>query len=70
VPFPTQANLARLNKSKTVAEAIALAHRTPIVTVQPYFENGVRRLPEGSGYDHVEIFPPKKDASAAPSPGR
>jgi 8-oxo-dGTP pyrophosphatase MutT (NUDIX family) len=71
VPFPTQANLARLNKSKTVAEALAAARATKITTVQPYFVDGVRRLPEGCGYDHVEILPPKKDAApGAPSPGR
>jgi 8-oxo-dGTP pyrophosphatase MutT (NUDIX family) len=65
VPFPTQANLARLNKSKTVAEALASAIATPITTVQPYFVDGARKLPEGCGYDHVEILPPKKDAAAA-----
>ncbi len=70
VPYPTQANLARLNRSRSVAEAIAAARRSPIVTVRPYLENGVRKLPEGTGYDHVEIMPPKKDAAVAPPSGR
>jgi len=69
IPFPTQANLARLDKLKTVAEAITAARGTPIVTVQPYLENGIRKLPEGCGYDHVEILPPKAPAAAPPSRG-
>lgn len=56
--FPTRMNVARLARSATVAEAIAEARRTPVVTVLPRVEAGpsgpVLKIPAEAGYDVVE----------------
>jgi len=57
--FPTRANLDRLARSRTAAEAIAAARATPVVTIQPVAhdtpEGEVVRIPAGLGYDFIEM---------------
>jgi 8-oxo-dGTP pyrophosphatase MutT (NUDIX family) len=53
--FPTLLNLRRLGESRSVAEAIARAHRQPVVTVLPRMErdgrgNRTLRIPPEAGY--------------------
>jgi len=56
--FPTRMNLAKLGRSRSVADAIAAARAARIVTVLPRVERGasgaVLRIPEEAGYDVVE----------------
>jgi 8-oxo-dGTP pyrophosphatase MutT (NUDIX family) len=56
--FPTRMNLVKLGKSKTAAEAIALAKATPVVTVEPKVEargsEQVLTIPEEAGYGKIE----------------
>jgi 8-oxo-dGTP pyrophosphatase MutT (NUDIX family) len=56
--FPTRMNLAKLGRSASVAEALATARRTPVVTVLPRVErrgdDRVLVLPADAGYDVVE----------------
>jgi 8-oxo-dGTP pyrophosphatase MutT (NUDIX family) len=54
VIFPTKLNLMKLDKSKTVDEAIVLARRTPVLPVTPWIENGpegqILRIRDDAGY--------------------
>jgi hypothetical protein len=56
--FPTRMNLAKLGRSRTVAEAIANARASRIVPVLPRVERGpsgaVLRIPPEAGYDLSE----------------
>lgn len=61
--FPTRLNLRRLSRHATVAEAIAAARITPVVTVMPQPEpdgaGGTNlRIPEEAGYGGA-VFPAK-----------
>jgi len=63
--FPTLRNLAKLARSRSVAEAVERALVEPIVTVLPWIEKGgdgpVLRIPKDAGYDISEIpFRPPK----------
>jgi 8-oxo-dGTP pyrophosphatase MutT (NUDIX family) len=53
--FPTRLNLAKLARSRTVAEAIDVARRSTIVTVLPWVDSSsgapVLRIPADAGYD-------------------
>jgi 8-oxo-dGTP pyrophosphatase MutT (NUDIX family) len=55
--FPTKMNLIKLGQSKTVAEALATARATPVVTVLPKVEtiDGQQMLtiPEEAGYGRI-----------------
>ncbi|MFN9357353.1 MAG: NUDIX hydrolase, partial [Alphaproteobacteria bacterium] len=55
--FPTKMNLIKLGQSKTVAEALATARATPVVTVLPKVEtiDGQQMLtiPEDAGYGRI-----------------
>jgi 8-oxo-dGTP pyrophosphatase MutT (NUDIX family) len=55
--FPTRMNLLKLAQSRTVAEAIAAAKATPVVTVEPTIvkQDGkpFLTLPENAGYGRV-----------------
>lgn len=57
VIFPTRMNLLKLGRSATVAEALAAAHATPVVTVEPRVEQRadgpILRLPVEAGYGDV-----------------
>ena len=54
VIFPTKANLMKLDRSKTVDEAIALARTTPVLPVTPWIEHGpdgqVLKIRDDAGY--------------------
>lgn len=56
--FPTKMNLKKLAESKTAAEALAVARRTPVVTVEPKVisRDGKQLLsiPEDAGYGKIE----------------
>jgi 8-oxo-dGTP pyrophosphatase MutT (NUDIX family) len=56
--FPTKMNLLRLGKANNVAEAIATAKSTPIVTVEPKVmpkgDGQVLTIPEEAGYGKIE----------------
>lgn len=56
--FPTRMNIAKLARSARVADAMASARASRIVTVMPRVERGangpVLRIPEAAGYDVVE----------------
>jgi len=58
--FPTRMNLAKLAKSRSVADAIAAARASRIVTVLPRVEQSARgpvlRIPAEAGYDVVEAL--------------
>jgi 8-oxo-dGTP pyrophosphatase MutT (NUDIX family) len=60
--LPTQMNLTRLSRHATVAEAVAAARSSPIVTVTPRVERTAdgRRLhiPAEAGYGVTEVFVP------------
>lgn len=55
--FPTRMNLIKLGKSKTVAEALATARATPVVTVEPVVEviegQQMLTIPEAAGYGKI-----------------
>ncbi|WP_315833244.1 NUDIX hydrolase [Bradyrhizobium prioriisuperbiae] len=56
--FPTTRNLIKLARSRTAAEAIALARTEPVVTVMPDIVKGDKgqrqlRIPADAGYDGV-----------------
>jgi 8-oxo-dGTP pyrophosphatase MutT (NUDIX family) len=55
--FPTKMNLIKLGQSNTVAEALATARATPVVTVEPKVEiiDGQQMLtiPEDAGYGRI-----------------
>ena len=55
--FPTKMNLIKLGRSNTVAEALATARATPVVTVEPKVEviDGQQMLtiPEDAGYGRI-----------------
>jgi 8-oxo-dGTP pyrophosphatase MutT (NUDIX family) len=59
VVFPTRMNLAKLGRSRTVAEAIERARRAPIVTVSPEIvdtpQGQMLRIPAEAGYGLSEI---------------
>ncbi|MEZ4333865.1 MAG: gamma-butyrobetaine hydroxylase-like domain-containing protein [Myxococcota bacterium] len=70
--FPTLENLKKLGRSRTVADALARARRTPIVTVTPRVEiDGEGRrfmvLPAESGYDTLRA-PLESLAGSVPRP--
>lgn len=57
--FPTLAQIQRLGRSSTVAEAVAAARNTPVVTVLPQIKKAADGtptlvLPPDAGYDIVE----------------
>jgi 8-oxo-dGTP pyrophosphatase MutT (NUDIX family) len=56
--FPTKMNLIKLGQSATVAEALATARRTKVVTVEPLVESRgdkqVLTIPEEAGYGKIE----------------
>jgi 8-oxo-dGTP pyrophosphatase MutT (NUDIX family) len=56
VIFPTRMNLAKLSRSRSVAEAITTARAARIVTVLPEVDltSGVLRIPAEAGYDLTE----------------
>ncbi len=59
--FPTLANLRRLDRSRSVAQAVDAARHQPIVRVQPWVaenDSGEPTLfiPEDAGYDVTEIL--------------
>lgn len=58
VIFPTRMNLLKLDRSKTVADAIAAAEAAPIVTVIPWVEpregGAVLRIQPDAGYGDPE----------------
>ena len=55
--FPTRMNLIKLGRSKTVAEALATARATPVVTVEPVVEviegQQMLTIPEAAGYGKI-----------------
>jgi 8-oxo-dGTP pyrophosphatase MutT (NUDIX family) len=59
IVFATRMNLAKLARSATVAEALAAARASPIVTVQPVLvetETGLRlRIPIEAGYGIADV---------------
>jgi 8-oxo-dGTP pyrophosphatase MutT (NUDIX family) len=59
VMFPTRLNLMKLARSRSAADALALARREPVVTVQPVMtvESGERvlRIDRDSGYELTEL---------------
>jgi 8-oxo-dGTP pyrophosphatase MutT (NUDIX family) len=60
VMFPTRMNLERVARSRTVAQALEAARRTPVVTVLPQLverlEGGRRlRIPAEAGYGVSEV---------------
>ena len=60
IVFPTRLNLEKLGRCKTVAEAIAAAHRTPVVSVMPTVERHpdgrTLHIPEAAGYGQTSYF--------------
>lgn len=61
--LPTWANLRRLARSRSAADAIVAARTTPIVTVLPRLDKNapggpVMRIPENAGYDLTDYPPP------------
>lgn len=60
VLFPTRQNVLKLGRAKSVAEALANAHASKIVTVLPQLHQGDKgpflKIPEEAGYD-VSIQP-------------
>jgi hypothetical protein len=66
--FPTLLNVQKLGRSASVAEALAAAHREPIVTVLPrVFETAagsVLRIPAEAGYG-ISRRPSRRSASAS-----
>jgi len=62
VMYPTQCNLAALNRSPTVAEALAAARDSEVVRVLPKYIDGERYIPAAAGIGHVEVVGPKKPA--------
>ena len=56
--FPTRMNLVKLAESKTAADALALARKTPVVTVEPTVITRDGKpflsIPEEAGYGKIE----------------
>lgn len=56
--FPTKMNLIKLGQSATVAEALATARRTKVVTVEPLVvvrgDQKILTIPEEAGYGKIE----------------
>jgi len=54
VIFPTRMNLIKLSRNATVSEALARARAEPLVTVEPWIENGpagaILRIQPDAGY--------------------
>jgi len=58
--FPTQMNLLKLARHATVADALAAARQTPLVTVEPVMiasQGSIRtlRIPEAAGYGGTDF---------------
>ena len=66
VMFPTRTNAEKLGRSATVADALAAARVTPVVTVMPRgqkIEGGRRlRIPAEAGYGFTEAFVDRRGA--------
>jgi 8-oxo-dGTP pyrophosphatase MutT (NUDIX family) len=59
VIFPTKSNLVKLDKSKTVAAALAAARADKVLPVLPWMEDGpdgqVLRIREDAGYEQTRV---------------
>ena len=66
VMFPTRLNAQKFGRSATVADALAVAQATPVVTVMPRGRkvDGGRKLqiPAGAGYGLTEAFVDRRGA--------
>jgi len=67
--FPTRLNIEKVGKNRSVAEAIAAARSSKVVTVQPVSEmvegGRIMRIPEEAGYGAAELFVEGKPGKAA-----
>lgn len=54
VMFPTRLNIEKLGESGDVESALSAARASKIVTVQPWIEDGVLRIPVEAGYSVSE----------------
>jgi 8-oxo-dGTP pyrophosphatase MutT (NUDIX family) len=59
IMFPTKLNLMKLAGSRTVAEALAVARTAPLLTVEPWLEDGPDgkyfRIRDDAGYETTKI---------------